>query len=282
MNKPIADRRLVETPYETTSAGIAYRALGHGDPMVLLHGGAGNWQHWVRNVDALATRFRVIAIDQPCYGDSSAVPWETQTDVYLDHLFAAVEEMVAGAGRVHVGGFSFGGYLAAVMAVRLGKRTAALSMTGGAGYGKPEGRSFVLDSRKKMRERLGREPTEAETWEMQRDNLGKLMIWDKTKIDDWAVAMQVSNVARTRFDSRRLSWANGTPDCVGRLSCPVMIVYGEHDAASIPPIPDRIARCRAQRPDLVDHIIPDCGHWAMYEAPDVINRLMLQFHGEAA
>ncbi|MEL7153860.1 MAG: alpha/beta hydrolase, partial [Pseudomonadota bacterium] len=98
---------------------------------------------------------------------------------------------------------------------------------------------------------------------------------------DWTTAMQKRNVERTRFDSRRLSWADRTPDCVGQLSCPVMIVFGEHDAACIPPIADRLARCRAVKPDLISHIIPDCGHWAMYEAADKVNALMLEFHGAA-
>ncbi len=93
--------------------------------------------------------------------------------------------------------------------------------------------------------------------------------------------MQHQNVARTRFDSRRLSWAGGTPELIARLCCPVLVVYGEHDAAAIPPVDERIARCRAARPDVEAHVIPDCGHWAMYEAPEAVNRLLLDFHGRA-
>jgi pimeloyl-ACP methyl ester carboxylesterase len=93
--------------------------------------------------------------------------------------------------------------------------------------------------------------------------------------------MQHRNVARTRFDSRRLSWCDGTPELVGRLSCPVLVVYGEHDAAAIPPIAERFARLRAARPDVQTVTIPDCGHWAMYEAPETVNGLLLDFHGPA-
>ncbi|MGD1923084.1 MAG: alpha/beta fold hydrolase [Paracoccaceae bacterium] len=274
-------RWFAEPSFERTSHGVAYRAFGSGEPLVLLHGGAGNWLHWVRNVDALAEQFQVIAIDQPCYGDSDAVPWETPEEEYLALCHAAVDEMTAGAERVHLGGFSFGGYIAAEIAVRMGVRTASLSMTGGAGYGRPVGRGFTLGSRRKLREDLGREPTDAELRAMHGENLGKLMLWDKALIDDWAIDMQKRNVERTRFDSRRLSWAHGTPGCVDQLSCPVMILYGEHDAACIPPIEERIARCRAVNPDLVSHILPDCGHWAMYEASDRVNALMLDFHGGA-
>ena len=279
LDQPSIDRRFVETTFEKTSQGVAYRVFGQGDPLVLLHGGAGNWHHWVRNVDVLARRFRVIAIDQPCYGDSDAVPWETSDDAYLALCADAIDEMTAGHNRLHLAGFSFGGYIAAEVAVRLAPRVASLSMTGGAGYGRPEGRGFTLDSAKRMRARLNREPTEDELLKMHADNLGKLMLWDRSLINDWTTAMQKRNVERTRFDSRRLSWADRTPDCVAQLDCPVMIVYGEHDAACIPPIAERLARCRAVKPDLVSHIIADCGHWAMYEAADRVNALMVGFHG---
>ena len=278
MDQP-ADRRQFETPFERTSSGVTYRVFGAGVPLVLLHGGAGSWEHWVLNVDALATRFRVLAVDLPCYGDSDAVPWETPIADYLATTETAIREMTAGAHAVHMAGFSFGGFIAADMAVRLGGLTASLSMTGGAGYGRPEGRGFTLDSRRRMAERLGREPSTAELHAMHKDNLGKLMLWDKGKIDDWSVRMQARNVARTRFDSRRLSWAEGTPERLAQLSCPVLVAYGEHDAAAIPPIAERFDLCRAARPDVRIELISDCGHWAMYEAPEVVNDLMLDFHG---
>ena len=249
---------------------------------MLLHGGAGDWRHWVLNVDHLATRFRVLAFDLPNYGDSAAFGWDLPTDRFLDICFDAVDEAVEGAPEVHLGGFSFGGFIAANMGVRLGPRLAALSMTGGAGYGRPDGRPFTLDSRKRMAARLGREPTEQEIWDMQAQNLGKLMIRDRGRIDDWAIAMQVQNVARTRFDSRRLSWEDGTPELVGQLDAPVLVVYGEHDAAAIPAPDERIARCKAANPLVEAHIIPDCGHWAMYEAPGTVNDLLMDFHGSAA
>ena len=272
------DRRFHPLASRKTSSGVAYRMLGDGAPIVLLHGGAGDWRHWVHSVDALATRFRVLAFDLPNYGDSAGFGWDIETDAFLDILFDAVSDAVGQAPKIHFAGFSFGGYLSAQMAVRFGQRTASLSMTGGAGYGPPQGRPFTLDSRKRMAERLGREPTPDEIWNMQAENLAKLMLWDRTKIDDWAIEMQVSNVARTRFDSRRLSWADGTPELIGQLSCPVLVAYGERDAAAIPPISERIARCRAARPDVQTEIIADCGHWAMYEAPQVVNPLLLDFH----
>jgi pimeloyl-ACP methyl ester carboxylesterase len=277
----VADRREIETPARRTRGGVAYRVFGAGEPLVLLHGGAGSWLHWVRNVDALAARFRVIAVDCPAFGDSDPVPDDITDEGYLDLLQGEICEMAGDAPRVHFAGFSFGGYVAAQMAVRFGGRAASLSMTGGAGYGPPEGRPFTLDSKRRLRERLGRKPSADELSAMHRDNLAKLMLWDEAAIDGWAVEMQRRNVERTRFDSRRLSWCHGTPELIGRLRCPVMVVYGEHDAAAVPPVPERFELCRAAKPEVETRLIPDCGHWAMYEAPEAMNRLLLEFHGRA-
>jgi pimeloyl-ACP methyl ester carboxylesterase len=235
----------------------------------------------VRNVDALATAFRVIAVDQPGYGDSAPVAPDIANDDYLAVVADAVAEACGDAPRIHLAGFSFGGLIAAATAVALGPRAASLTMTGGAGYGPPEGRGFTLESRRRLAERLGRAPTEHELRAMYAENLARLMLWDRAKIDDWAIDMQFRNVERTRFDSRRLSWAGDTPRLIGELTCPVKVIYGEHDAAAIPSIAIRFEMCRAARPDIQTQIIPACGHWAMYEAPEVVNALLLDFHGRA-
>jgi len=275
------DRRLIETQHHESAAGVAWRDFGAGEPLVLMHGGAGLWDHWVLNVDALAASFRVIALDLPSYGDSDRVEWDISVDDYLRVTADAVAEICGSAPRIHLAGFSFGGAVAAV-AVALGPCAGSLSMTGGAGYGSPAGkRTFTLESHRRLAERLGRALTEAELRAMHADNLAKLMIWDRAKIDDWAIDMQFRNVRRTRFDSRRISWADDTPRLIGRLTCPVKVIYGEHDASTIPPIAERLEMCRAARPDVETHIIPDCGHWAMYEAPEVLNALLLDFHGRS-
>jgi len=272
------DRRLVETPFRRTANGVAWREFGDGEPLVLMHGGAGSWQHWVRNVDRLASAFRVIAIDQPSYGDSAQVEPDIANDDYLALVADAVAEICAKAPRIHLGGFSFGGLIAAATAATLGPRAASLSMIGGAGFGPPTGRGFTLESQRRLAERLGRAPAQADLRAMHADNLAKLMLWDRAMIDDWAIDMQFRNVARARYDSRRLSWSGDTPGLIGKLACPVKLIYGEHDAAAIPAIAVRFDMCRATRPDLETQIIRACGHWAMYEAPKTVNALLLDFH----
>lgn len=281
VSAPVSDRRLVPPRFAKTADGTAYRVFGAGEPLVLMHGGAGSWEHWVLSVDALAAAFRVVALDLPGYGDSDRPEWDIPTEDYLAEVADAVAEICGDAPRIHLAGFSFGGLVAAATAVALGPRAASLSMTGGAGYGPPTGRTFTLESRRKLAKRLGRAPTEQELRDMHAENLAKLMVWDRTKIDDWAIDMQFRNVERTRFDSRRLSWSADTPALIGDLTCPVAVIYGEHDAAAVPPIEHRFALCHAVRHDVETHVIPGCGHWAMYEAPEALNALLLDFHRRA-
>ena len=74
---------------------MAVRTSGKGADVVLFHGGMGCWQHWIRNVDALAARFTVHALDHPSYGASASVPRETTGAEYLE-LFTGSSRAVPG------------------------------------------------------------------------------------------------------------------------------------------------------------------------------------------
>ena len=53
---------------------MVWRQWGEGPALVLLHGGYGSWTHWLKNIEALARRYRVIAADLPGLGDSAMPP----------------------------------------------------------------------------------------------------------------------------------------------------------------------------------------------------------------
>ena len=50
---------------------MAVHRSGSGPDVVLFHGGMGSWRHWIRNVEPLAARFTVHALDHPSYGASA-------------------------------------------------------------------------------------------------------------------------------------------------------------------------------------------------------------------
>ncbi|HYG91758.1 MAG TPA: alpha/beta fold hydrolase [Azospirillum sp.] len=257
----------------TRIAGLAAHVQGHGPTMLLFHGGMGSWTHWTRNVDALACRFRIVAVDLPGFGDSPDVPEGTGVDAYLDRVAEAAS--AAGPGRLHLVGFSFGGATAASVAVRLKDRLAALTLVGPGGFGEPKGRHIRLE---KM------PPPDApwpELCRVLRHNLGQWMLSTSDAADEDTAALHWANIRRARFDSRRVSLRASIDPDLRRLTAPVQVIWGERDVLAYPSIAARAAVVRGARPDARIAIVPGAGHWAQFERAEAVNRLLLDFHTQA-
>ena len=92
---------------------------GRGQPLLLLHG----MQHvdpQARFLDLLGEQFEIIAPSHPGFGHS-ARPDDFDTVYDLVHLYLDVLEALP-YERVHVVGLSFGGWLAAEVAIKCGRR----------------------------------------------------------------------------------------------------------------------------------------------------------------
>ncbi|MFN8640798.1 MAG: alpha/beta fold hydrolase [Candidatus Binatia bacterium] len=103
---------------------------GRGDPLLVLHPEFAA-RTWAPYHDALAARFHLIAPDHPGFGDSACPEWiDTVDDLvfhYLDLLDALALE------RVAVVGTSFGGWIAAALAVAHPERIERMVLAAPAG-----------------------------------------------------------------------------------------------------------------------------------------------------
>ena len=101
-------------PYE--DGWVAYRDFaGRGPAVMLVHGLGGNLAHWGRVAPLLQGRYRLIAIDLPSHGASTA------TAVYsFDHDLGAVDEVRQrlSLDRPALVGHSYGGMLAVSLGAR--------------------------------------------------------------------------------------------------------------------------------------------------------------------
>jgi 2-hydroxy-6-oxonona-2,4-dienedioate hydrolase len=262
----------IDVPAPAGRPALAAHVIGAGPSFVLFHGGFGSWTHWIRNVEALAGKFRVLAFDLPGYGNSPDVPAETTPDAYIDWVAAAVAH--ATPGGCHLAGFSFGGALAARISARLGGHIKRLSLLGPGGFGVPVGR--VIPQEKMPGPDADRGARRA----VAGRNLGQWMLSRAPAEDDPVAELQLSNIERTRFDSRRISLQATLADDLARITAPVQIVWGAGDKLAHPSVQARADACRAIRPDMRITIVPDAGHWVQYEQADAINRLLLEFHGK--
>jgi 2-hydroxy-6-oxonona-2,4-dienedioate hydrolase len=268
----VADR-LAHRCELTNHSGVAFRRWGGGPPLVLIHGGVGSWTHWIRNIDALAQRFGVLALDLPGFGSSADVPTGMSEDGYLDWVALAVSEAVDG-GSVDIAGFSFGGTVAAAVAARLGALGRRLSIIAPGGFGEPVGRQIPLKPRPKD------ERDVAALHDVLAFNLGQWMLSDAPAADDPVVQIHKSNLARARYDSRRIGWRSTLLEDIAAFHAPVQIVWGDGDRLAHPSVLDRLAHCRVALPDIGLEVVSECGHWAQFEKPEQINAWLLRFHSD--
>jgi pimeloyl-ACP methyl ester carboxylesterase len=108
---------------------------GAGEPLLFLHaaGGAGAWLDFHR---LLAGSFDVIAPDHPGFGGSDDFPDAEAVDDLVFHYLDVMDAL--GLERPHVVGASFGGWIAAELAVTAPHRVASLVLLSPAGLRLPD------------------------------------------------------------------------------------------------------------------------------------------------
>jgi pimeloyl-ACP methyl ester carboxylesterase len=250
---------------------MAVHRRGHGPDLVLFHGGMGSWKHWIRNVEPLATRFTVHALDHPSYGDSAPLARETTGADYLDLVHRLFVPMFPGNAPLRFAGFSFGGAIAAHLARRLGARVTHLCLVSPGGFptrrfGERPTRSYrdAGDDEQRLRE-------------ICRHNLLVNMLSEPASVSEETVDIQVECVRRTRFNSRKVSGGGTLLGDLAELSCRIRLLWGERDDAPFRPADLLIGEIRQAVGDLDVHRIPRAGHWSAYENAPEVNRLMPEF-----
>ena len=257
-----------------SSSRLSMHTTGSGPDLLLFHGGMGSWRHWVRNIDALAAHFRVHALDLPGYGDSMAVPKGIRTEDYLDLVEALVREEFGDSSPLHIAGFSFGAVVSSSIVPRFEGRIRSLSLIGPSGFGMPQGKPKLPTASYKLAE-----GDPAHLAAIIRQNLLAVMLLHPESIDDEVVALQAENVRLHKgMNSRHVSVLEVTPQNLAAAPCPVQLIFGDSDQVARGELDDRVARCREARPDIEVEIIPDTGHWAMFEGANSVNQALLAFH----
>jgi pimeloyl-ACP methyl ester carboxylesterase len=108
---------------------------GEGEPLIFLHaaGGAGTWHEFHR---LLAGSFDVIAPDHPGFGGSDEFAEVEAIDDLVFHYLDVIDAL--GLQRPHVVGASFGGWIAAELAVAAPHRIASLVLLSPVGLRLPD------------------------------------------------------------------------------------------------------------------------------------------------
>jgi 2-hydroxy-6-oxonona-2,4-dienedioate hydrolase len=261
------DRSAVRRDVALPGGGsMAWRRFGKGPPLAMIHGGHGSWLHWIRNIDALCERHTVWLPDLPGYGDSDPIE-SSGVEEIVDAVVRSLDALVGRGTPVDLCGFSFGGLIASRVAAMRGD-VRKLAVIGTAGHG--------LKSRYTLEMRNWRLATEEKALvSALRNNLAALMIHDPAAIEALAVEVHRACCTATRFRSKSISRVALLAPILEGVDAPVLLVWGEHDVTTQP---EAAARSIAEgRPHISWRIIPAAGHWAQYERPNEVDRLLLDW-----
>jgi pimeloyl-ACP methyl ester carboxylesterase len=249
---------------EVVGAKIQLLKGGQGEPLLLLHGAAGN-PGWLRYHQALAQQFTVYAPSHPGYDQSSQPEWiSTMND--LAHFYRqCIGEL--GLAPVHLMGFSMGGWLAAEIAAMCPPYLKSLVLVDAAGI-KPEVGEI------------------AEILMVSQDTVKKLRFYDPAQVPDYdaLVNRQLTPEEeavqwRNRETASRLCWRPyfhnpKLPAYLRGVKVPALIVWGRQDAIIPLNCGELYHRVLANS---TLHAIDRCGHSPALEKVDEFLRVVMEF-----
>lgn len=265
------DRRA--TRFATEAAPVArmvWRRWGEGagPPLVLLHGGAGSWMHWVRNLDAFAAHHELWVPDLPGFGDSDLPREGLDADTMAPMVLAGARELLKGRPFTIVG-FSYGALVGGYMALEAPDLVQRLVICGSNGMG------LAIGPRQPLRSLRG-VTDEREREAVVRHNLAAMMMGDPAHIDALAIAVQAASAPRERSRGRVLAGRDAMLPLAPRWRCPAFGVWGAHDQARERD-PGAFDAAVASLGLVEHHVLPDAGHWVPYEGAEAFNPLVLRW-----
>ena len=237
-------------------------------PVVLAHGGSGSWTHWLKVIPALRPHYDVWAIDLPGLGDS-AMPGRPHTPEHAGKIIAdGLRRLIPAERRPQLVTFSFGGHVGTFAAIALGDHLASFTVSGCSALGlHPK-----LEDFPKERSTM----TTAQRRGVHAKLLQILMIAEPSRIDDLAIDIQAANIAKARFKSREFAVTTEIKDQLVNVKVPLRAIWGARDVLANPSVDAVFDILRMYHPELVTRVVPDAGHWAMYEQPEAYAKALLE------
>ncbi|MGP6175596.1 alpha/beta fold hydrolase [Corynebacterium sp. A21] len=265
---------------QTKDWNIHYQEVGTGYPVILIHGsgpGAGGWSNFSPNIIPLAQHFRVLAIDVPGWGKSSAV--RAQESDSVEALRQFMDEL--GIEKAALIGNSMGGMIGINMAITHPERVSHLISMGAPGLARPqlfsagglsEGMKILVEGYKNPTKEVMRE-------------LADIMTFDPAFASEEMVAQRAEAAAER--DDHRANFLEGfgKPDGflrfseakdIATITAPSLLIHGRDDRVVHF---ENSLQLNTLIPNSRLYLINQCGHWAQLEHSEEFNRIVANFIG---
>jgi pimeloyl-ACP methyl ester carboxylesterase len=272
--------RMEEHTRVITGYSTYYQTAGEGHPLLLVHGVGGSSLTFQWNIDELAQRFRVYAVDLPGHGRSEKPDLQYAVEDAVPFIAEFIRD-VCGEPAALVG-VSAGGLMCALTAADHPDLVTHLVMVSSAGFGRdvtwglrllslPVVRPWIESTRHDPAAvRMSLRRTIHDT-NLITDELVAAVAEERAQPGNGKVMHRALRNNLNIFGLRR--WRKHIRS-LKKVGVPVMIIWGAQDRF----IPVRHAyRAMKHFAGAPVHIFDRCGHWPPYEHPNRFNRLVGEF-----
>jgi len=278
-----APTRLVLHVVRVRGTDLRFVERGTGIPVVFVHGSLGTLESWGPQIEAFATRFRVIAYSRRYHWPNAAQPdgQEYTLSLHADDLIGLIEAL--GLERVHLVGSSYGAYVALLVTLRRPDLVRSLVLA------EPPilpwlGRTPAGDSLLHTFDRTVFKAARAAF--VRDDSVGAVQrFWDGLAgatspfdaLPEGARARLLRSVFELRLETRA-DPADYMPALackdIGGIRSPVLLVTGERSPRMFHVISEELARCLAAEETVT---VPGAGHGVNADNAGFYNGAVLQF-----
>ena len=259
---------------ETNHYIIHYTHAGTGKPLILIHGG-GMWLYSFRHtIPPLSEHCSVYALDMPGYGFTSIIDQKGPID--LGFMTLAIREFMDGMDikKATLIGHSWGGGWVLDFVQSYPERVDKIILIDSSGLDVSDVLEWELLKLPFISGILLRVLTPG----MIRRRLER-SFFQRNHVDDamaHEVYLPLKSAANRKLQSRlarRLSWRN-TEAHLDAITHSVLLIWGEHDGYLDVSLTERFkTRIRNIRVEIIN----GCGHSVHEEAPEKVNRLIIEF-----
>jgi pimeloyl-ACP methyl ester carboxylesterase len=250
-------------------AELSYAVIGDGPPVVLLHPFPAHHEFWLPASQAL-TRYRLIMPDLRGHGDSDAGDGPATMAKHADDLSRVLQD--ADVGRAVFCGVSIGGYILFEFWRKFPGRVAGLVLSDTRPQpDSPEART----NRLRIADDVIEKGTESFVESMLPKLIGKSTFSARPDLVDqakrMAMKMSPSDIAQVQ---RGMAARPDSVPTLKTINVPTLVMVGEEDVLT--PVTDA-ELMRQHLPVSTLRVISKAGHFAPWEQPEEVGRLLRQF-----
>ncbi len=255
--------------------GTETRVLSSGDDgpsVLLLHGLSARADRWVNNIDSIANEgYRVHALDLPGHGQSSPNPhFDFSLSGYCRWVSSFIEYTVA--KPVHLVGTSFGGFIAAGVAIARPELLASITLVGAIGL-VPVGLERRLRTKSWLKQMRPENIHERLENGLERKDLitNELIMEDYETNNGPGKADAFEKLAKYYEESLDDdATIDGLKTINGKF--PISFIWGAHDrSVSV----EYGTTANSSLPGSTFDLIEGAGHFPYWEQPDAFNTVLL-------